>query len=110
MSIRFFVIIFLLPFAILRADLLPRKITPDGNVCKIDIDLSEVFFQNNGMFLRCFPNTLVESTALHYEKGKYIASVPRSIIEDIFGVWWCYDCQNWNSRFDTACFYCGRPR
>ncbi len=81
-----------------------------GDLCRVRVNPSEILVREDGMYHVCKNRHLIPISGLQFEAGSYTATVPRGGIEDVFGVWWCYNCQNWNSKFDHSCQYCGCPR
>jgi hypothetical protein len=75
----------------------------------MEVSLSDVLIHEDGMFLHK-NKQIVQISSLQFENGAYTATIPAGIAEDFFGTWWCYNCQNWNSKFDAACHYCGKPK
>lgn len=77
--------------------------------CRVKIHISELSFQEDGMHYVC-NGASIPITVLEYGGDGYMATMPKGVAEDILGIWWCYTCQNWNSRFDFSCIYCGGKR
>lgn len=88
----------------------PINFSLGEHLCKMKVSYSKIVVLENGIYYRDRNQDLVPLTGVHFEDGVCMAIAPKSIFEDLFGVWWCYQCQNWNSRFDLACIYCGGPR
>lgn len=101
---------FLFCFISIFSDIPHLKVASSSNLCKIEVDPQAIFFHSDGMEFFLTQKRSIRFQDLYFEKGKYIAKIERGIIEDILGVWYCYNCQNWNSRFDDFCMYCGEPR
>ncbi|HEX2582813.1 MAG TPA: hypothetical protein VHL30_01720 [Chlamydiales bacterium] len=80
------------------------------NLCRIKVNHSDLLIQDDGMYYLCKNRYLIPISGVQLEDGSYIATAPKGLIEDVFGIWWCYNCQNWNSKFDISCQYCGRPK
>lgn len=80
------------------------------NQCKIQVDLSDISLQQDGVYYIPSKGPAIKVDALQFENGSYVITAPKNIIEDVLGIWWCYKCQNYNSRFSPNCAYCGNPR
>ena len=77
--------------------------------CKMKVDLSDISFQKNGMYC-LLENSPVKISSLQCKNGEYTAITSKGIVEDVLGVWWCYNCRHWNSKFDSICAFCAHPR
>jgi len=76
---------------------------------KIRVDISEICFQADGMYY-CWNGSTFEISSLEFENGEYRIILSNDIIEKIFGIWYCKHCNRMNSKYDTACYYCKRPK
>jgi len=75
----------------------------------IKVDVSQICLRENGMYI-IYNGCPFQVLSLKFENGEYIAETKQAVSEGIFGAWWCYNCQHYNSRFDSHCVYCGAPR
>lgn len=80
------------------------------DLCTIQVNPSDIFLQHDGMYYIPQTGSAIKVTTLQFDKGTYIVTAPKTIIEDVLGVWWCYNCQHYNSKFSLNCMYCGIPR
>jgi len=88
----------------------PESCAVSQNTCNIHVDISDLSFQDDGIYYIPSYGPVSKVLALHCKTDHYIAVVPKSIIDDVFGVWWCWNCRHYNSKFDTACVFCGMPK
>ncbi len=79
------------------------------DTCSVKVDISQICLQEDGMYMT-YNGKTVPISSLEFIGGEYVAKTPDGIIEDILGLWWCYNCRNYNSKFDKHCIYCGKPR
>jgi hypothetical protein len=103
------VFLFCLSFRAFAHDSFLQEMKPKENLCRMKVNLSDLFIQEDGMYLRRDQHC-IQILELQFENGSYTATAPMGIAEDVFGMWWCYNCQHWNSKFRDNCFYCGKSR
>ena len=76
---------------------------------KIKADISRISFENDGMYYS-WNGCSFKIPSIEFEDGEYKIIVRNDILEDIFGIWFCKHCEKMNTRFETVCSSCKKPR
>lgn len=59
-------------------------------ICRLKVNLSEILLAVDGIYYKSDKGAFIKMNALDYENGSYIVSAPKGILDDVFGVWYCY--------------------
>jgi len=74
---------------------------------QIAVNITDVIIKDNEMRCKTCSGQEFPITSLQIINGTYFAT-PK--IDNLFGAWWCYNCQRWNSKFTNVCWYCGADK
>lgn len=74
---------------------------------KMQINPKRIICENDVIYYVLDSQDAIPIDSIQLENGRYVATAQT---DHFAGIWWCYNCQRWNSRFTNVCFYCGKER
>lgn len=69
---------------------------------------SYISFEERGMFYH-YRGEKIPVSKLEYLEAGYQMQIKPDLAE-MLGIWICYSCHYWNTKFENLCARCGQPR